>query len=126
MVTVGGVVIFAAAATTNQDDIGQLAVCFDTEADKKYFCGMASFQQLNIVDNSNQTAKITSHGFSTTTKPVVADFSDADLYAKSSTANLRRFSSGWVSEGAKFLLLAPPTSRPPSGPRSRAPLCPTP
>jgi len=76
-VTVGGEVIFADEATADQDDIGELAVCWATETDKKYFCVMASFQQLNNASGNVQTAKITPHGFSATVKPVVDDFVDA-------------------------------------------------
>merc|ERR1712037_631311 len=45
-VTVGGEVTFAAAATANQNDIAELAVCFATEKDKHYFCALGSFQQI--------------------------------------------------------------------------------
>merc|ERR1719510_422968 len=86
-VTVGGEVTFAAAATANQNDIAELAVCFATEKDKHYFCALGSFQQLTNANGDAWTAKITPNAFTATPAPVVGDFSDAQLFAGSGSTN---------------------------------------
>lgn len=86
-VTVGGEVTFAAAATANQNDIAELAVCFATEKDKHYFCALGSFQQLTNANGDAWTAKITPNAFTATTAPAAADFSDAQLFAGSGSTN---------------------------------------
>jgi hypothetical protein len=86
-VTVGGEVTFAAAASTNQNDIAELAVCYATEKDKHYFCALASFQQLTNANGDAWTAKITPNAFTATTAPAAADFTNAQLFAGSGTAN---------------------------------------
>jgi len=86
-VTVGGSVTFAAAATADEDDTAELTLCYATETDKKFFCALATFEQINNANGDAQTAKITPRAFSSTSKPVAGDFTAAQLYSGGGTDN---------------------------------------